>query len=143
MLSELPSTSSRIPNDVTDIVMQSYGRCCKVELFFEDFYSLFLQSSDEVRSKFVNTNMPAQRALLRQGIMNLVMVSRGMPDTKLRQLGKTHSREGFNIPPHLYQLWVDALLSTIKRHDNEHSLDVHNAWIHVLNRGIEVIQSYY
>ena len=67
-----------------DQVMQSYGRCCASADFFDDFYTRFLASSPLIREKFVNTNMQAQKQLLRQGIMNLVMVARGMPDTKLR-----------------------------------------------------------
>jgi hemoglobin-like flavoprotein len=134
---------SNIPREVTEDVMQSYGRCCRAAEFFDDFYEHFLQSSEEIRSKFVNTNMQAQKTLLRQGIMNLVMVSRGMPDTKLRQLGETHSTRGFNIPPHLYDLWVHSLLVTIKKHDPEYSNDTRDAWLQVLNHGIAVIKSLY
>ena len=53
-----------------DIVMQSYGRCCASASFFDDFYQQFLQSSPEVRAKFTNTDMPAQKLLLRQGILS-------------------------------------------------------------------------
>lgn len=134
---------SCISRELTDRVMQSYGRCCKANDFFDDFYEHFLQSSEEVRSKFVNTNMTAQKTLLRQGIMNLVMVARGMPDTKLRQLGETHSARGFNIQPHLYDLWVHSLLTTIKKHDPDYTIDIKDAWVEVLNRGIAVIKSLY
>src|SRR3989344_2079862 len=75
----------------TDRVMQSYGRCCASPDFFDSFYRHFLASSPEVREKFVNTEMNGQKLLLRQGILNLVMHARGMPDTKLRAPGCSHS----------------------------------------------------
>ena len=135
--------SEKLPAAITDEVMQSYGRCCKAEDFFDDFYEHFLQSSEEVRSKFINTNMLAQKTLLRQGIMNLVMVARGMPDTKLRQLGETHSRHGFNIPVHLYDVWIHSLITTVKKHDPNYTPGLREAWQEVLNRGISVIKSHY
>ena len=127
----------------TDRVMQSYGRCCAHDDFFPSFYDTFLGSSPAVRAKFVNTNMAAQRQLLRAGILNLVLYARGMPDTKLRALGQSHSRTGFDIRPELYDLWVQSLLSTIRQIDSEAGPEDIAAWDEVLNKGINAIKSYY
>ena len=127
----------------TDRVMQSYGRCCANPAFFDSFYRHFLDSSPEIRAKFANTDMPAQKQLLRQGILNLVMHARGMPDTKLRALGESHSRQHLDIRPELYDLWLDALLLTISEHDKECDADVRQAWREVLNKGIAVIKAGY
>ena len=96
-----------------DIVMQSYGRCCASNGFFDTFYLHFLTCSAEVRAKFADTDMTAQKQLLRHGILNLVMHARGMPDTKLRALGCSHARGGLDIRPELYSLWLDALLKAM------------------------------
>lgn len=125
------------------IVMQSYGRCCASPGFFDDFYARFLRSSAEVRDKFTNTDMPAQKTLLRQGILNLVLYARGMPDTKLKALARSHSREKLDIAPHLYDLWIGALLDTIALHDREHTPDTRTAWQQVLAQGVSVIQAGY
>ncbi|MCJ0971774.1 globin [Pseudomonas sp. PS1] len=127
----------------TDRVMQSYGRCCASDGFFDDFYATFLASSPAVRAKFANTDMTAQKQLLRAGIMNLVLFARGMPDTKLQALGKSHSREHLNISPDLYDLWLTALLQTIGRHDGKLTPTDLQAWRAVLIKGIEVIKSHY
>lgn len=127
----------------TDRVMQSYGRCCASSSFFDDFYANFLATSPAIRAKFVNTDLPAQKLLLRQGILNLVMVARGMPDTKLRALGATHSRKGFDIRPEMYDLWVSALLETISKHDKAFDAQLRSDWIEVLRKGIDVIKSQY
>lgn len=53
--------------NATDRVMQSYGRCCASSGFFDTFYKLFLASSPMIRAKFANTDMAAQKHLLRHG----------------------------------------------------------------------------
>ena len=126
-----------------DLVMQSYGRCCASDGFFDSFYQNFLASSPQIRDRFANTDMPAQKLLLRQGILNLVMYARGMPDTKLRALGESHSRERLDIRPELYDLWLDALLLTVSGHDKQFNESIRNAWREVLNKGISVIKAGY
>lgn len=127
----------------TDRVFQSYGRCCKNELFFVDFYDCFMGSSPEIRSMFVDTDMKQQRHLLRNGIMQLILHARGMPETKLRALGQSHSRSGYNIRPDMYGVWLDALLETVRRHDPEYNDELAVAWRRALLPGIELIRSAY
>ncbi len=126
-----------------DLVMQSYGRCCASSGFFDSFYQYFLASSPEIREKFAHTNMPAQKQLLRQGILNLVMHARGMPDTKLRALGCSHARGALDIRPELYDLWLQALLQSIGEHDGQCDANTRLAWHEVLNKGISVIKAQY
>jgi hemoglobin-like flavoprotein len=127
----------------TDLVMQSFGRCCAKPSFFDDFYQQFLASSPQIRAKFLHTDMSAQKLLLRQGILNLVMHARGMPDTKLRALGESHSRARMDIAPELYGLWIAALLQTIKQHEVTFDDSLRQAWLEVLNKGIDVIKAGY
>ena len=126
-----------------DRVMQSYGRCCASPTFFDTFYQLFTGSSPAVREKFVNTDMSAQKHLLRAGILNLVLYARGMPDSKLRAIGQSHSREGFDIRPELYDLWLDSLLLAVREHDGEAGAEDLAAWREVLGKGIALIKSFY
>ena len=126
-----------------DLVMQSYGRCCASPTFFDDFYRTFLDSSPQIRAKFADTDMPAQKLLLRQGILNLVMHARGMPDTKLRALGCSHARGALDIRPELYDLWLQALLQSIGEHDGQCDANTRLAWHEVLNKGISVIKAQY
>src|SRR5690554_828792 len=95
-----------------DVVFQSYGRCCNSDEFFVDFYDHFMSSSDAIRDRFVKTDMAAQRHLLRSGILQLILVARGMPDRKLQALGESHNRSNYNIKPEWYAFWLDALLKT-------------------------------
>ncbi|MCH8497493.1 MAG: globin [Marinobacter sp.] len=127
----------------TDLVFQSYGRCCARDGFFEDFYRFFMASADEIRARFQDTDMAAQRHLLRNGIMQLILHARGMPDRKLRALGESHSRGKYNIPPQWYGLWLDALIITVKAHDPEYDAALGEAWREVLTPGIDLIRGAY
>lgn len=126
-----------------DIVFQSYGRVCNKDRFFIDFYEHFMGSSDAIRAQFVETDMKQQRHLLRNGIMQLVLHSRGMPDTKLRALGKSHNRTGYNIKPEWYGLWLNALIRTLKKHDPEFSEDLEASWRLAIDPGIRLVKDAY
>lgn len=127
----------------TDLVFQSYGRCCRNDEFFADFYDYFIASSDEIRKRFINTDMAAQRHLLRNGVMQLMLVARGMSDGKLRDLGASHNRHNHDIKPEWYTLWEEALLKTVCKHDPEYTPVLRNAWREVLKPGIDVIRGAY
>lgn len=127
----------------SDRVFQSYGRCCNNEQFFIDFYDRFMASSPAVRERFVNTDMPAQRHLLRNGVMQLVLHSRGMPPTKLRALGESHSRRHLDIDPQWYGLWLDALMETLHRHDPQFDDELEAIWRQTIQPGIDIIRNAY
>ncbi|MDO3388766.1 globin [Gilvimarinus sp. SDUM040013] len=127
----------------SDIVFQSYGRCCNQDAFFVDFYDRFMGKSDEIRNLFRATDMSAQRHLLRNGIMQLVLHARGMPATKLKALGESHSRTGYNIEPRWYSLWFDALLETLAKFDPQFNNDIEQSWRRAIEPGISIIRDSY
>ncbi len=127
----------------TDLVFQSYGRCCRKDEFFVDFYDFFMSSSDTIRNRFLKTDMEAQRHLLRNGIMQLILHARGMSDRKLRALGESHNRNHYDIKPEWYTLWLEALLKTVRQHDPDYTPELGKAWREVLNPGIDLIRGAY
>jgi len=127
----------------TDLVFQSYGRCCRNDQFFVDFYDFFTASSEAIRNRFLNTDMAAQRHLLRNGVMQLILVARGMSDRKLRDLGHSHDRHHYDIQPEWYDLWEDALLKTVRIHDPYYTPELREAWRKVLKPGIDIIRGAY
>ena len=126
-----------------EAVFQSYGRVCKDEQFFVDFYDYFMSSSQTIKDQFRDTDMKQQRHLLRNGIMQLILYARGMPDTKLQQLGRSHSRHGYNILPEWYSLWLDALMQAVSKHDPEYDATLDAQWRRVLKPGIDLIRDAY
>lgn len=126
-----------------DAVFQSYGRACNSPHFFEDFYTIFMGKSPEVRAMFDNTNMDSQRGLLRSGILNLVLCARGMPETKIRALGESHSKKNMNINPSFYGIWLDALMEALHKHDEDFSESLEVSWRSALLPSIEIMQNMY
>ncbi|MFO7788919.1 MAG: globin [Halospina sp.] len=126
-----------------EAVFQSYGRVCRDEQFFIDFYDYFMSSSQTIKDQFRDTDMKQQRHLLRNGIMQLILYARGMPDTKLQQLGQSHSRQGYNISPEWYSLWLDALMQAVRKHDPEYDATLDAQWRRVLKPGIDLIRDAY
>src|SRR5690554_6071501 len=127
----------------SDLVSQSYGRCCRKDELFAALYGCFMATSDACRSSFANTDMPAQRHLLRNGVMQIILVARGMSDRKLRDLGESHSRKRMDIKPEWYALWEEALLKTVRAHDPEWTPELQQAWREVLKPGIDLIRGAY
>ncbi|MEQ6884931.1 globin [Salicola sp. Rm-C-2C1-2] len=126
-----------------EAVFQSYGRVCTDEQFFIDFYDYFMSSSQTIKDQFRDTDMKQQRHLLRNGIMQLILYARGMPDTKLKQLAETHSRHGYDIAPEWYSIWLDALMKAVAKHDSEYDASLDAQWRRVLKPGIDLIRDAY
>jgi len=126
-----------------DRVFQSYGRSCNKAVFFEDFYDTFMAKSQDIRDVFKNTNMEAQRGLLRGGILWLVMHARGASDAKIRALGESHSKHKMNIHPSHYSHWLDALMETLYCHDPEFDPELERVWRATIGPSIEIIKSMY
>ena len=128
-----------------DLVQSSYGACCMSPTFFDDFYTAFLASSSVIAGKFVNTDMAKQKRLLRDGISFMIMYYNGtvVGRTKIEKLGESHSQGRMDIKPQWYDLWVNALVKTIAKHDAKFSPATERAWRTVLAKGIDAMRSQY
>jgi len=61
----------------------------------------------------------------------------------LPRLAKRHGRQDLDIPPGLYDLWLDCLLQAARRHDPQFSPEIEAAWRRDAGRGIEYMRSKY
>lgn len=73
--------------------------------------------------------------------MNLVLVARGLPAPRLRQLGESHCRARLDIGPERYAGWVDCLLATLAQHDPDFDAALREECHEVLEAGIAVMRS--
>jgi len=132
-------------SDKMERVMKSYGRCTISQTFFDDFYKVFLASSDEVRAMFRDTDFEVQKRVLREGLAFLIMFSKGgsFPEAKVAQLAERHSRTELNVPPEMYSLWLDAFLVTVAAHDTRCDDVLLQEWREVLQPGIDAMKAAY
>lgn len=130
--------------EVTE-VRNSYGRAILASAFFDDFYDAFLESSPSLRPMFARSDLAKQKSLLREGITFLVMYAADSPTGKRKvdELASTHSRTGFAVRPEMYQLWVDSLLTAVKKHDAGFGPGLDAKWRRVLDKGISRMRQGY
>jgi hemoglobin-like flavoprotein len=125
----------------------SLKRCLAGPGFLDSFYQAFIGSSDEVRAKFANTDFKKQNLALADSLYVLAnaalseegSVGRG----SLPHVAALHSRSGNDVRPELYDLWLDALLATVRVFDPEFSPTVEGAWRSTIGWGIEYMRSRY
>lgn len=124
---------------------ESLDRCLLAPGFLKRFYELFLASSPEVREKFKHVDMTRQRQVLHQSLKLTLMAAYGTPESTrgLSSLADTHSRQGRDIPPHLYALWLDALVQSASEHDPQFTPELGLAWRDMLGPTIQFLTSRY
>ena len=129
-----------------ELFNDSLARCLRGDQFFQRFYELFLASSEEVRGKFRATDFRKQRRMLQTSFYMLVeYIAVGWPECEayLERIAIAHGRHGRDIPPQLYDLWLDCLLSAVKEFDDHCSAEVEAAWRYMMGAGIVFLKSRY
>lgn len=124
----------------------SFHRCQAVPGFFDSLYQKLINSSDEVRAKFANTDFERQKRLVRTSFYLLMLSAQDKmngPEKYLEGIAIRHSAEQLDIAPHLYSLWLECLLSTVEDTDPNYSEDVEEAWRELMNVGVLYLISEY
>jgi len=100
---------------------ESFTRCTSDPRFLERFYALFLASSDEVRHKFTQTDLPKQRRALQASFHMVLLAATSDPvgTAHFERLAVLHSQPHLDIPPHLYDLWLDCLVQAVQESDSQ------------------------
>jgi hemoglobin-like flavoprotein len=124
----------------------SLARCLRNDQFFQRFYELFLASSPEIRAKFQNTDFRKQRRMLQTSFYMLIeYIALDWPECRayLERIAAAHSKQGRDIAPHLYDLWLDCLLRAVQENDSQYSSEVEAAWRFMMGAGIGFLKSRY
>jgi hemoglobin-like flavoprotein len=130
-----------------EVFRASLQRCLSKPDFLLDFYGLFMDSSDEVRAKFKDTDLKRQTEVLANSLWVMAIVAEsahGSPAwAGLPQLAEKHDRSHLDIRPELYDRWLDCLLSAARRHDALFNDAVEGDWRRTLSVGIEYMRKRY
>ncbi len=120
------------------------AQTCGGREFFQAFYERFLDASPEVRAKFRDTDMAHQRRMLKKSFFSLVaFYASGSVDNILERIALNHGVHGLDIPPRLYDLWLECLVETVREFDPGFEDDVELAWRLVLSTGITYMKFKY
>ena len=135
------------PVNPVDTFRASLKRCLTAPDFLLEFYGLFMASSNEVREKFKNTDFTRQTRVLADSLWVMAVAAQGEAGSPARgdlpRLAEKHSRADLDIPPHLYDQWLECLLEAARKHDPDFSDDIETAWRETLAVGIEYFRSRY
>ena len=61
----------------------------------------------------------------------------------LKSIARRHSKTQVNIPPELYDLWLNCFLIAVKEFDPEFDQDIELAWSVILSPGIAYMKYHY
>jgi hypothetical protein len=111
--------------------------------FFSAFYVLLIGTSAEAASKFRDTDMKKQVRMLHTSVSMLLAFYTDDQDDYLGKLAERHSKQGADISPGLYTVWLDCLVETVRRFDVKFNDDVETAWRSVFSKGIEFMTARY
>lgn len=127
-----------------ELFNDSLERCAAHAGFLHRFYALFLASSGEVAGKFEHTDFRRQTRLLRTSLY-IMMLSGDDPEERvhLERLAERHGRNGLDIRPELYDLWLDCLIRAAAEADPKFDARCAGAWRRLLRPGIEFMKSRY
>ena len=127
--------------------LASLKRCLAAPGFLESFYERFVSSSEEVREKFKNTDMKRQVRVLEDSLYVVANAVQGEENSLARgalpALAVRHSRQGMDIPPRLFDLWIECLLETVRVYDPEYSPAIEEAWRGTVSFGADYIRQRY
>ena len=134
--------------NIEQVFDASYERVMRQELagraFIPAFYDRFIDSSPLVREKFRDTDMGRQIAMLEKSL-HYVAYLFSSPDiySYVEEIALLHSARGKDIPPQLYDLWLETLIDTVREFDPEFGIDVELGWRLSLARGIAYMKFMY
>lgn len=122
----------------------SLERCTQTD-FLDQFYALFLASSPEVQQKFAHTDMKRLKKALRSSFYLMILAAHGNAEVngQLDQVARVHSRQGHDIKPQLYELWLDCLIEAVRRCDPLFRDETEQAWRSMMGIGIRFMKARY
>lgn len=127
------------------IFHDSLQRCLYEDGFFKRFYVIFINSSDEVKEKFKDTDMEKQVKMLTNSFYTtkLAINDSAIIRENLKKLAHVHGKNGHDIRPELYDLWLRYLIQTVKEYDPQFDGEIAAAWKKMLEPGLDYMKNHY
>lgn len=138
--------------DYDQIFESSYSRVIgtgtgiteKGNSFFSRFYENFLAKSPAISDLFRDTDMTKQVGMLQKSFFAVTsMYVTRTPNDHVYRIAESHSASGYDVAPELYDLWLDAIVDTVREQDPQFEADVELAWRLALSPGILLMKHYY
>ncbi len=128
-----------------ELFEKSLDRCLQSNSFIPTFYGKFLDSSVEVRAKFVHTDFRQQNKMLTRSLKLSAAATAGIPAglAEIKMRGESHDRHHLDIKPHLYDLWLSSVIASARIHDKSWDTRTEDAWKTILGHVIHRMKKAY
>lgn len=138
-------SEAKVTEQDLEAARASYDRCCKTEGFPEGFYAHFFARCAAAEPMFAKTNFARQVKLLRHALGTLLIFPKhgASEPNLLTRVAERHGRGNLAVHPSLYPQFVDALIDTVREHDDQFGPAVEQAWRATVAPGIAYMQSKY
>jgi hemoglobin-like flavoprotein len=104
------------------------------DVFFARFYEHFL-ATPEVAEMFADTDLPQQQLMLKKSVLHLVTYyAAGTLTPDLQRLAERHQQ--LEVAPELLDVWMRALLATLREFDSEVCEVTELAWCWAMAPGL-------
>ncbi len=129
----------------SELFIMSLERCTSKPCFIPDFYERFLASSKEIQKRFENTPFEHQNKMLLRSLSLSVKACNGESKAlaDLRDRARTHDRHHMNIKPEFYNLWLESLMISASKFDDEWCDTTERAWRKILGFVINRLKRQY
>jgi truncated hemoglobin YjbI len=111
--------------------------------FFDAFYDRFIASDPAVAAKFDGTDFEHQKRVLRESLAEMrdfFLAPKSNP--YIVTLARIHGSRGRDIPPAMFDRWLDTLVDTVRAVDPGATDNIALAWRIVMTPGIEFMKFY-
>jgi hemoglobin-like flavoprotein len=120
------------------------GEPREMHVFVSRFYEIFLEQSPDIAARFADTDMSRQKEMLAQSLHEMVDFSTSrVASERLRRVALRHSRGHRDVPPALYEIWLDSLIATVRELDPLFTTEIELAWRVILAPGIAYMKFSY
>jgi hemoglobin-like flavoprotein len=127
------------------VFQASLLRCLDKPAFLEEFYEVFVAASDEIRQMFKDTDFTRQRRALSASLYSLAVAAQAGPRSpawaEMNRLARLHKDLGVRADH--YEVWLDCLMQTARRHDPQFTPEIEAAWRRSLRTGIDYMLARY
>jgi len=121
------------------LFLASLNRCRRSSNFLPMFYKRFIESSDIIRQKFLNTDFERQNKMLLESLRLIAAATSGDPEglRELTERAETHDRNHHDIKEEHYEHWRHALIDSARTCDDQWNTPIEEAWNRILGFAIQ------
>ncbi len=126
-----------------ETIHESLQRCNRNPQFIDMFYEHFFSTGPEVQNQFAHTDMQRQKRMLEASLHTCILAAEGVPYAvaSIKHLGTMHRDR--SVAPHLYGIWLDSLVDTVKACDDAFDAHIEMAWRTVMLSSIRQMLNTY